>query len=88
MTEQNDKPWWWPQIIDDDYIKTLRQEYVEDTKGLSDEDVLCHFDNGKKKGQFSITWDHIGDAYEEYEQLAKVFLKLINETGKSPKDFI
>jgi len=83
----NDKPWWWPEIIDDDHIARLRADYPETTDNMDDESVLDCFDDGKTKGQFSITWDHLGDAYNEYEKLASAFLRLVEEVGKSPDDF-
>ena len=82
----DDKPWWWPTVIDEAHIAGLREEYPEKAD-LSDEDLLEYFDEGKETGEFSITWDHVGDAYEEYEKLARAFLKLVNEAGKVPEDF-
>ena len=81
------KPWWWPQIIDDEYIARLRDDYPEETAGMDDESVLENFEDGKELGQFSVMWDHVGDAYAEYEELARAFLALVKECGKLPGDF-
>lgn len=82
----NEKPWWWPTTIDDAHIARLREDYPEKAD-LSDDELLEYFDEGKEPGQFSTTWDHTGDAYAEYEKLARAFLKLVAETGKAPEDF-
>ncbi len=79
-------PWWWPVVIDDAHLARLRDDYP-DKAGWSDEALLEYFDEGKEVGAFSLTWDHVGDAYGEYEKLARAFLKLVDETGKSPEDF-
>ncbi len=88
MTNIKDKaPWWWPSIIDDAHLARLREDYPEKS-GWGDDELLEYFDNGKEIGQFSTTWDHIGDAYPEYENLARAFLDLVKETGKKPSDFL
>lgn len=81
-----EKPWWWPEVIDDDYLARLRADYPHKAD-LEDESLLDYFDDGKSNGQFSTTWDHVGDAYDEYEKLARAFLALVKETGKTPSDF-
>ena len=82
----DDKPWWWPTVIDNAHLARLREEYPEKAD-LSDDELLEYFDEGKELGQFSTTWDHTGDAYAEYENLARAFLKLVDETGNAPEDF-
>ena len=80
-------PSWWPKVIDDNRIKELREEYPATTARLSDEGVLDYYEEGKPKGGFTTLWDHVGEAYEDYEKLATAFLRLVEETGKSPSDF-
>lgn len=80
------KPWWWPTIINDAHLARLRKNYPEKSC-LNDEALLEYFDEGKNLGQFSTTWDHVGDAYAEYEELARAFLRLVDESGKAPEDF-
>jgi hypothetical protein len=36
---------------------------------------------------FSVTWDHLGDARQQYDALAKAFLDLVAKTGSKPEDF-
>ncbi len=82
----NNEPWWWPQIIDAAHLTRLREEGGE-AAHMGDTELLEYFDDDKELGQFSTTWDNIGDAYEEYAQLAQAFLKLVAETHKTPNDF-
>jgi hypothetical protein len=67
-----EKPSWYPTICDKEYCKRLRQEYPEYDKDSDDEELIDYFNEGRK---YEILWDHIGDAYEEYEPLADAFLK-------------
>ena len=83
---KDNKPWWWPTIIDDAHLARLRDDYPEKAN-LSDEELLAYFDEGKGIGQFSTTWDHVGDAYAEYEKLANAFLNLVDEIGRVPEHF-
>ena len=84
---KSDTPWWWPTVINDEHLQRLRDDYPEDTRGKDDEELLDYYDDGKTFGHYSTTWDHTGDAYAEYRQLADAFLKLCKEAGKSPSDF-
>ena len=84
MTEDK-KPWWWPVVTDEKYIARLREDYPEETTRMSDEEVRDYYDNGRK---YSNLWDHVGDAADEHEKLADAFLKLVEETGKKPGDFL
>jgi hypothetical protein len=70
----DDKPWWFPVVCDTEHFKLLREDYPEDTEGKSDEEIHDYYDDGKK---YSVTWGHIGDAYEEYEKLADAYLQLL-----------
>lgn len=80
------KPWWWPQEINADWYAQLRAHYPERVSGWSDERLLDFYGEGCT--EFSDTWDHLGDARAEYEKLARAFLDLVSETGKSPADFV
>lgn len=81
------KPWWWPRIIDDTHLDNLRKT-DDEYSDYCDDELLEEFEDGREKGQFSVVWDHLGDAYEQYEELAKAFLDLVKETGKDRSDFI
>ena len=80
----SDKPWWWPEEINDAYFQRLRSDYPEKAD-WSDDRLLDYFGEGWTK--FADTWDHLGDARDEYEKLATAFLMLVSETGKTPSDF-
>jgi hypothetical protein len=67
------KEWWYPTIINDEYIAQLREDYPDETEDLDDESVLEYFNEFDQK--YATTWDHVGDAYEEYEPLVEAFLE-------------
>lgn len=67
------KEWWYPKLIDSDYVKKLREDYPDGTQGLDDEMALEKFDNSQK---YSTLWDHVGEAYEQFEPLADAYLEL------------
>jgi len=79
----NEKPYWWPEQFDADKVRTEIQndEWSEDAKewlGLDDEDLQEVAVEGKK---YLTTWDHVGDAYRDYEPLADAFLKMVEKHG-------
>jgi len=65
--------WWEPVLADAAYIARLRKDYPEKCDGMSDEWVLDYYAEGRK---YPVTWDHVGDAYEQYEKLADAYLAL------------
>ncbi len=65
--------WWFPVRIDAAYFARLRKDYPDKTD-WSDEELREHFDGEDEK--YSFTWDHLGDAKEEFEELADAFFKL------------
>lgn len=71
-----DKPNWWPQLMDDEWRSRLRSDYPEDTAGMSDDALNEHYGAGWK---YVDTWDHLGDARQDYEALADAFLKLVEQ---------
>lgn len=80
-----DKPYWWPELPDDEWRARLRADYPEKTAGWSDEQLNDHYHVYGWK--YTDTWDHLKDARQAYEALADAFLALVAETGKSPGDF-
>jgi hypothetical protein len=80
----SDKPYWWPQLKDDEWRAQLRKDY-EEAADMNDEELDDHYGEGANK--YVDLWDHLGDAREEYQYLADAFLKLVAETGKTPEDF-
>lgn len=73
VTEE--KPWWYPKLCDSRYFARLRDDYPEHAH-WSDDDLLEHYNDGRK---YSVAWDHLGDAYPEYEELADAFLALVEK---------
>lgn len=63
--------YWEPELCDDDYFSRLRLDYPENSD-MSNDELHDHFNNSRK---YSITWDHIGDAYAEYEPLSDAYLR-------------
>lgn len=81
----NKKPWWWPQPVNDEWRARIRADYPEETDGWDDDTLDDHYSDGWK---YTDTWDHLGDARDEYEGLADAFLALVEEVGRRPEDFI
>lgn len=81
----DEKPWWWPVPIDDEWRARIRADYPEETEGMSDESIDDLY--AAPYAKYEYLWDHIGDAMEEHQRLADAFLKLVAETGKTPQDF-
>jgi hypothetical protein len=69
----SEKPWWFPVRCDADFCARLRKDYPENAH-MSDEDLINYYNDGRK---FQCLWDHIGDAYEEWEPLAEAYLALL-----------
>lgn len=84
--EEVKKPWWWPTEANDEWRAQLRKDYPETAKDMSDDDLDAEYNEEGYK--YVTTWDHLGDAREDHEQLADAFLKLCAETGKKPSDFM
>lgn len=68
----SEKPYWYPVLCDKEYFDRLREDYPENAH-MSDEELHEYYNDGLK---YQILWDHIGDAYEDYEPLADEFLRL------------
>lgn len=66
---------WFPQLVDDAYLARLRKDYPENAH-LDDDALRSEYGCESKYG---VTWDHIGDAYDEYEPLADAYLELRDE---------
>lgn len=66
-------PWWHPVLTDEDYCARLREDYPEDAH-MSDEDLVEEYNDGLK---YDCLWDHIGDAYEQFEPMADAFLMML-----------
>jgi hypothetical protein len=71
-------PWWFPVITDSKWVANIRKDYPENTANMDDDEVRDHYADGRK---YVDTWDHLGDARDEYEALADAYLKLLTERG-------
>ena len=58
------KPWWWPERTDAAWCDRIRHEYDE---AMCDDDIREKYANGRK---YAVLWDHVGDAYDQFERLA------------------
>ncbi len=79
--------WYYPELCDKAYFKRLRENY-EESAHRTDEELHDYYNDGAK---YSTTWDHIGDAYNEYEPLADRFyeaLDLIKELKEENKKLL
>lgn len=65
-------------LTDDAWIASVRADYPEETAGMSDDCVRDTYAHGCK---YADTWDHLGDAREDYEQLADAYLDLLTRSG-------
>ncbi len=70
MSNKIKPPFWFPKLADSGYIERLRKDYPEHAQ-LTDGELLEYFNRGLK---YVITWDHVGDAYENYAPLADDYL--------------
>lgn len=75
----NEKQWWWPVETNDDWVNGIKADYPEDTDGMCENDIRDEYANNLK---YQITWDHIGDAYEQFEKLADDWHRLKKKCGE------
>lgn len=78
-----EKPWWLPTETNTEWIDRIRKDYPDSAGPLSDEAVRAIYAEGRK---YAVTWDHFGDAYDEYEQLADAYLTLLNNIDDCGRD--
>ena len=77
----SEREWWEPVPVDAAYIAELRENYPDKCDGMSDEWVVDHFNEAG--GKYAVTWDHLGDAYAQFEELADAYYKLKSQAGKN-----
>lgn len=66
---------WYPRMADEEHFNELRKDYP-DHSHKTDEELNNHFNRGRK---YTVTWDHVGEAYGDYEKLADAFFELQTE---------
>lgn len=71
--------WWEPQLVDHEFCERLRKDYPEDAH-LDDESIAEEYEY--TFGEFATTWDHTGDAYEQFQPLAKAYCELRSENAR------
>lgn len=65
--------WWEPVPVDAAYFAQLREDYP-DKADWTDDELNDHFN--ETGGRYAVTWDHVGDAYAQFEELADAYLEL------------
>ena len=73
------REWWEPVLADAAYVARLRKDYPEKTEGMSDQWCINYYADGRK---YAVTWDHVGDAYDQFEELADAYFALKQQVGK------
>ena len=76
--------WWYPRLVDDAYLKRLRKDYPESAH-LADDELRAEYECEEK---YATLWDHIGDAYGEYEKVADRMLELEAEVERSRAELV
>lgn len=77
------KPYWYPDPTNHEYCDRIRKDYSEKgAEDKSDEEIIEEYAEGR---EYSVLWDHIGDAYDDYKPLADNFLKSIELLKKCEK---
>jgi hypothetical protein len=68
-----EKEWWEPKLTDAAWLERIRADYPEETQNMDDDALRDHYAYGRK---YATTWDHTGDAYEQFEALADAYAAL------------
>ena len=72
MTQNDEKPYWWPVLLNDEWREKVRKGYPDETSGMSDDELDEKYADGWK---YVDLWDHLGDARHSYEKLADHMLE-------------
>jgi hypothetical protein len=83
MSLQDDKLWWIPELTDAAWCARIREDYLEDAADLDDHSIQSKYAKGLK---YADTWDHLGDAREQFEKLADAYFALTAELAAAKKD--
>lgn len=65
--------WWLPILADEKWCTRIRSNYPNDA-AMDDESLRNKYANGRK---YAVTWDHLGDAYDQFESLADAYRALV-----------
>ena len=69
---KNEKPWWYPKLTNSAWCNEKRRDYPSNAH-LSDDELRDKYADGRK---YQVTWDHVGDAYDDWEKLADAYLAM------------
>ena len=73
---------WHPELTDKAWCKEVRnQGYDDEDHGLDDDEIREKYAGGRR---YATTWDHIGDAYDEWEPMCDDWLRLKAAEGEKP----
>ena len=61
MSELEEKPYWWPEVIGPEWRARLRKDHLEDTIDMDDDALDEYYSEGWR---YADTWEHLGDARE------------------------
>lgn len=75
------KEYWHPQLTDAAWAQKIRKEYG--LGDVTDEEIRETYADGAK---YAVTWDHVGDAYDDWEQLADDWIRLRTQLELSTKE--
>jgi hypothetical protein len=67
------KMWWEPQPTDEAWCNRVREDYPYETDGMSDDAIREEYADGNR---YQTLWDHVGEAYGQFEALADAYLAL------------
>lgn len=76
-----EREWWEPELTDAAWCARIREDYPEKAADMSDEEIRDYYADGQK---YATTWDHTGDAYEQFEKLADAYLALRASVNQGP----
>jgi len=83
-TSKREKPWWWPKRTDAEWCQWARGEYgLAET--ATDGSIRYFYADNRS---FAVAWDHLGDARDEHEELAKAFLIAIEALEQNVSAFM
>ena len=75
--KETEKPSWFPVPTDSIWLKGIRDNYPNDAH-MPDDELRELYNEGAK---YENLWDHVGEAYEDYEKLADAYLELLGKHG-------
>ena len=79
----DEEQWWYPTLINAEYQR-LRDDY-DDKADWSGAELAKYFNEDVQK--YATTWDHIGDAYNEYVALADAYLALRERVKELEREY-